>query len=146
MIMKENSVLNYIGEVLKNMPDGWLNLTTHRLDIYDEQLAKVQFLEHFEHLFNDLNSGTSALNALPTAFDYIRLGHPLSCVLEWVIARLNSLDPNNIISFSSKTIPVLAILRANLLEGKDTLITYSGELPDALDLIYLEMYMDILLI
>jgi cystathionine beta-lyase/cystathionine gamma-synthase len=134
MIMKENSVLNYIGEVLKNMPDGWLNLTTHRLDIYDEQLAKVQFLEHFEHLFNDLNSGTSALNALPTAFDYIRLGHPLSCVLEWVIARLNSLDPNNIISFSSKTIPVLAILRANLLEGKETLITYSGELPGALDL------------
>ena len=134
MVMKENNVLNYIGEVLKNMPDGWLNLTTHRLDIYDEQLAKVQFLEHFEHLFNDLNSGTSALNALPTAFDYIRLGHPLSCVLEWVIARLNSLDPNNIISFSSKTIPVLAILRANLLEGKDTLITYSGELPDALDL------------
>ena len=132
--MKENNVLNYIGEVLKNMPDGWLNLTTHRLDIYDEQLAKVQFLEHFEHLFNDLNSGTSALNALPTAFDYIRLGHPLSCVLEWVIARLNSLDPNNIISFSSKTIPVLAILRANLLEGKETLITYSGELPDALDL------------
>lgn len=132
--MKENSVLNYIGEVLKNMPDDWLNLTTHRLDIYDEQLAKVQFLEHFEHLFNDLNSETSALNALPTAFDYIRLGHPLSCVLEWVIARLNSLDPNNIISFSSKTIPVLAILRANLLEGKDTLITYSGELPGALDL------------
>ena len=132
--MKENSVLNYIGEVLKNMPDDWLNLTTHRLDIYDEQLAKVQFLEHFEHLFNDLNSETSALNALPTAFDYIRLGHPLSCVLEWVIARLNSLDPNNIISFSSKTIPVLAILRANLLEGKDTLITYSDELPDALDL------------
>ena len=134
MVMKENNVHNYIGEVLKNMPDGWLNLTTHRLDIYDEQLAKVQFLEHFEHLFNDLNSGTSALNALPTAFDYIRLGHPLSCVLEWVIARLNSLDPNNIISFSSKTIPVLAILRANLLEGKETLITYSGELPDALDL------------
>ena len=132
--MKENNVHNYIGEVLKNMPDGWLNLTTHRLDIYDEQLAKVQFLEHFEHLFNDLNSGTSALNALPTAFDYIRLGHPLSCVLEWVIARLNSLDPNNIISFSSKTIPVLAILRANLLEGKETLITYSGELPGALDL------------
>ena len=134
MVMKENNVHNYIGEVLKNMPDGWLNLTTHRLDIYDEQLAKVQFLEHFEHLFNDLNSGTSALNALPTAFDYIRLGHPLSCVLEWVIARLNSLDPNNIISFSSKTIPVLAILRANLLEGKETLITYSGELPGALDL------------
>lgn len=116
------------------MPSDWLNLTTHRLDIYDEKLAKVQFLTQFEHLFRGLNSETSALNELPTAFDYIRLGHPLSCVLEWVIARVNGLDPNNVISFSSKTIPVLAILRANLLEGRNTLITYSGPWPEALDL------------
>ena len=116
------------------MPSDWLNLTTHRLDIYDEKLAKVQFLTQFEHLFRGLNSETSALNELPTAFDYIRLGHPLSCILEWVIARVNGLDPNNVISFSSKTIPVLAILRANLLEGTDTLITYSGQWPEALDL------------
>ena len=132
--MKEHSVLNYISKVLKNMPSDWLNLTTHRLDIYDEKLAKVQFLTQFEHLFRGLNSETSALNELPTAFDYIRLGHPLSCILEWVIARVNGLDPNNVISFSSKTIPVLAILRANLLEGTDTLITYSGQWPEALDL------------
>ena len=116
------------------MPSDWLNLTTHRLDIYDEKLAKVQFLTQFEHLFRGLNSETSALNELPTAFDYIRLGHPLSCILEWVIARVNGLDSNNVISFSSKTIPVLAILRANLLEGTDTLITYSGQWPEALDL------------
>ena len=132
--MKEHSVLNYISKVLKNMPSDWLNLTTHRLDIYDEKLAKVQFLTQFEHLFRGLNSETSALNELPTAFDYIRLGHPLSCILEWVIARVNGLDPNNVISFSSKTIPVLAILRANLLEGRNTLITYSGPWPEALDL------------
>ena len=132
--MKEHSVLNYISKVLENMPSDWLNLTTHRLDIYDEKLAKVQFLTQFEHLFRGLNSETSALNELPTAFDYIRLGHPLSCILEWVIARVNGLDPNNVISFSSKTIPVLAILRANLLEGTDTLITYSGQWPEALDL------------
>ena len=116
------------------MPSDWLNLTTHRLDVYDETLAKVQFLDQFEQLFRGLNSETSALNELPTAFDYIRLGHPLSCILEWVIARVNGLDPNNVISFSSKTIPVLAILRANLLEGRNTLITYSGPWPEALDL------------
>ena len=132
--MKEHSVLNYISKVLENMPSDWLDLTTHRLDIYDEKLAKVQFLTQFEHLFRGLNSETSALNELPTAFDYIRLGHPLSCILEWVIARVNGLDSNNVISFSSKTIPVLAILRANLLEGTDTLITYSGQWPEALDL------------
>ena len=38
-IMKDNKMINYIKDVLENMPINWLNLTTHRLDIYDEQLA-----------------------------------------------------------------------------------------------------------
>jgi hypothetical protein len=62
------------------MPAGWLNTTTHRLDIYDEKLAKTEFLEQFETLFNDNNSELLALSELPTAYDYIRLGHPLSCI------------------------------------------------------------------
>ena len=82
--MENNKMLNYIKAVLENMLAGWLNLTTHRLDIYDEKLAKTQFIEQFENLFNDTNSvpiaiGT-ALNELRTAYDYIRLGHPLSCI------------------------------------------------------------------
>ena len=107
-------MLKYIKEVLENMPAEWLNLTTHRLDIYDEKLAKTQFLEQFETLFKEHNSESSALSELPTAYDYIRLGHPLSCVLEWVIANLNKLKAENVISFSSKTTPILAILRKNL--------------------------------
>lgn len=126
-------MLNYIKSVLVNMPKGWLNLTTHRLDIYNERLAKTQFLEKFEILFNNNNSESSSLEELPTAYDYIRLGHPLSCLLEWVIAKLNNLKSNNIISFGSKTIPVLAILRNNLLENKNTQIRYVGELPDCFD-------------
>ncbi len=129
-IMKENKMLNYIKNVLENMPAGWLNLTTHRLDIYDEKLAKTQFLEEFELLFNDNNSESSALNVLHTAYDYIRLGHPLSCILEWGIANLNNLQAKNVISFSSKTVPVLAILRKNLLDNKNTQIFYTGELPE----------------
>ncbi|MFT5821861.1 MAG: hypothetical protein ACI8ZM_003117, partial [Crocinitomix sp.] len=109
--MEDNKMLNYIKAVLENMPTSWLSLTTHRLDIYDEKLAKTQFLEQFESLFNVNNSEATALNELPTAFDYIRLGHPLSCLLEWVIAKSNKLDTNSVISFSSKTVPVLAILR-----------------------------------
>jgi len=126
-------MLNYIKEVLENMPTGWLNLTTHRLDIYDEKLAKTQFLEQFENLFKNNNSKSSALNELPTAYDYIRLGHPLSCILEWVIANLNNLKPENVISFSSRTVPVLAILRKNLLDNKSTQIAYTGELPEFFD-------------
>ena len=126
-------MLNYIKSVLLNMPKGWLNLTTHRLDIYNERLAKIQFLEKFEILFNNNNFESSSLEELPTAYDYIRLGHPLSCLLEWVIAKLNNLKSNNIISFGSKTIPVLAILRNNLLENKNTQIRYVGELPDCFD-------------
>tara|TARA_R110001632_G_scaffold64960_12_gene154250 strand:- start:408 stop:2252 length:1845 start_codon:yes stop_codon:yes gene_type:complete len=131
--MQENTMLKYIKDILENMPTNWLNLTTHRLDIYDEKLAKTQFLEQFETLFNDKVSESSALSNLPTAYDYIRLGHPLSCILEWAIAHLNNIEPNSVISFSSKTIPVLAILRKNLLDNINTQILYTGELPACFD-------------
>jgi cystathionine beta-lyase/cystathionine gamma-synthase len=131
--MEDNKILNYIKDVLEKMPTGWLSLTTHRLDIYDEKLAKTQFLDQFEVLFEDNNSESSALSELPTAFDYIRLGHPLSCLLEWVIANFNNLKPENVISFSSKTAPILAVLRKNLLDDKNTQIIYTGELPDFFD-------------
>ena len=131
--MEDNKMLKYIDKVLENMPNDWLNLTTHRLDIYDEELAKVQFLEQFENLYNNNTTESSALSELPTAFDYIRLGHPLSCVLEWVIAHSNQLQPDNAISFGSKTVPILAVLRKNLLDNKNTQIVYTGELPDSFD-------------
>lgn len=115
------------------MPSGWLTITTHRLDIYDEALAKTQFLNEFENLFQANNYETSALNNLPTAYDYIRLGHPLSCILEWKIAHSNNLKPENVISFSSRTAPILAILRKNLLAGKNTQILYTDALPDHFD-------------
>ncbi|MCG8881656.1 cystathionine beta-synthase [Tenacibaculum finnmarkense] len=129
--MQNNNILDYIKEVLKNMPTDWLNLTTHRLDIYDEKLAKVQFTNQFESLFNNNNSQLSALSELPTAYDYIRLGHPLSCILEWVISKMNDLNSENIISFSSTTMPILAILRSNLQQNKNTQIIYSDKLPSA---------------
>jgi len=131
--MKENNVLQYIEKVVENSPADWLKLTTHRLDIYEESLAKTQFLEEFESLFNDNNWDTAALSALPTAFDYIRLGHPLSCILEWGIAKSNNLNPDYVISFSSMTVPVLAILRKNLLMNKRTQIMFTGELPASFD-------------
>jgi hypothetical protein len=43
------------------------------------KISKTEFLEQFETLFNDNNSELLALSELPTAYDYIRLGHPLSC-------------------------------------------------------------------
>jgi cystathionine beta-lyase/cystathionine gamma-synthase len=131
--MEDNKMLNYLKDVLENLPTGWLNLTTHRLDVYDEKLAKTQFLDQFEALYNASNSEASALSELPTAFDYIRLGHPLSCILEWAIANLNKLPANNVISFSSKTVPILAILRKNLLAHKSTQIVYKNELPAFFD-------------
>ena len=131
--MQDNKTLNYIKAVLENMPTDWLNLTTHRLDIYNESLAKTQFLDQFETLYKDHNSESSALKVLPTAYDYIRLGHPLSCVLEWGIANLNALDSENVISFSSQTVPVLSILRHNLLHNKKTQIIYRDSLPKSFD-------------
>ena len=131
--MDARMMREYIKVVLENMPSGWLNLTTHRLDIYDEKLAKTEFLERFEGLYKNNTTEVSALSELPSAYDYIRLGHPLSSILEWAIAQLNNLKPEQVISFSSKTIPVLAILRKNLLTHKNTQINYTGELPDSFD-------------
>lgn len=128
--MGENKMLDYIKNVLDNMPAAWLKLTTHRLDIYNEELAKTEFLGQFEDLFHKNNFEASVLNELPTAFDYIRLGHPLSCVLEWTIARLNNLTADSVISFSSQTVPLLAVLRKNLLENKKTQILHTGDLPN----------------
>ena len=122
---------DYIKNVLVHMPTDWIKLTTHRLDVYDEQLAKTQFSEQLEILFNANTYETSSLSKLPTAYDYIRLGHPLSCLLEWAIAKLLHIESDHVISFSSSTAPILAILRKNLLGNKNTRILYTDHLPDS---------------
>lgn len=128
--METNDLGNYLKHILNNMPNDWLNLTTHRLDIYNESLAKTQFIEQFELLFKANNFDQQALNDLPTAYDYIRLGHPLSCILEWAIAKLHHIYPENVISFTSRTAPILAILRKNLFLNKNTRIVYTDTLPE----------------
>lgn len=125
----QNNKLSFLKEALQNLPSDWLNLTTHRLDIYDESQAKFQFLEQFDAAFNDSDASMARLSSLPTAYDYIRLGHPLSSVLEWYFAELYQTKVGNVISFSSATAPVLAILRKNLFENKSTHIFYSASLP-----------------
>ena len=132
-VMNNTKTIDYIKNVLENMPSDWIRLTTHRLDIYNESLAKTQFLEQFETLFENNNFENSALNILPTAYDYIRLGHPLSSVLEWTLAKMNNLDPKSVISFSSKVTPILAVLRKNLFENKKTRIIYTDKLPTSFD-------------
>lgn len=131
--MKETTVRNYLSNILLNMPKDWLLLTTHRLDIYDESQAKSEFIEEFDKLFHSNDSTHNSLASLPTAYDYIRLGHPLSCVLEWAIAQLNGLATNAVISFDSQTIPFMAIFRTNRLANKSTRIVYEGKKPSLLN-------------
>lgn len=131
--MNDPKMLQYLQDVLENMPAGWLQMTTHRLDIFDEHLAKTQFLTRFEALYNSNDATAASLYALPTAYDYIRLGHPLSCILEWAIGKQNGVAANEVISFSSRTAPVLAILRKNLLDQRNTQILYTDALPTCFD-------------
>ena len=58
--MEVSTMKNFIKKVLKNRPTDWLNLTTHRLDIYNEELAKSQFLTEFKNLFSTNNSEASS--------------------------------------------------------------------------------------
>ena len=46
--MGSENIKNFIKIVLNNMPADWQKLTTHRLDLYNEELAKVQFLDEFD--------------------------------------------------------------------------------------------------
>ncbi|PRP66556.1 PLP-dependent aminotransferase family protein [Nonlabens agnitus] len=131
--MKENKSLEYIKQVLQHQPSDWLGLTTHRLDVYNEEFAKTEFLEKFEHLYTSNNFKREALAELPTAYDYIRLGHPLSCILEWGIAQQLGIAADHVIAFQSQTVPVLAVLRTNLLKGKNTRIVHQDNLPDFFD-------------
>lgn len=128
--MELSKTQSFIENLLKNMPSEWVNLTTHRLDIYDESLAKTQFLKQFVNLFVKNEISADALQSLPTAYDYIRLGHPLSCILEWAIAKTLNLDAHNTIAFSSVSMPLLAILRKNKLDAKKTIIAYQEKLPE----------------
>ena len=132
--MQDQNVISYLKEVLKNRPSDWLGLTTHRLDIYDESLAKTEFINQFETLYNENNSDNQALKQLPTAYDYIRLGHPLSSILEWAFGKSLELQPEKIISFGSQTMPILAVLRTNMLAGKNTRIYYTNDIPNPLNL------------
>ncbi len=126
-------MLNFLKDVLKNQPSNWLRLTTHRLDIYNEELAKSEFLVKLDALYANGSASETELSNLPTAYDYIRLGHPLSSVLEWAIGKLNQLPASNVISFASQTMPILAILRKNLLSNTNTLICYKDSLPADFD-------------
>ena len=66
-LMTHQNIEDFIAQVVNNMPKDWVNLTTHRLDIYDESLAKSEFLAKFEALYLKNNATEEALANLPTA-------------------------------------------------------------------------------
>ena len=54
-----------INNLLDHLPSDWLELTTHRLDIYDESKAKSQFLEQLQALSLESITSSSELSELP---------------------------------------------------------------------------------
>ena len=122
-----------IGTLLDQVPRSWVELTTHRLDIYDEEQAKSQFLSQLQALLSSGKISQESLERLPTAYDYIRLGHQLSSVLEWVVAEINEVSLDQVISFTSKIMPVLAILRRNALNNTSTFIYYNSDATPVVD-------------
>ena len=131
--MEKRDVIDHIQLILNHIPNDWLTLTTHRLDIYNEDQAKIEFIDHLEDLIDNYNISKDNLYNLPTAYDYIRLGHPLSSVLEWAIGKLNSVQSKHVISFASMTMPIMAVLRKNLLSGVKTRILHTNSLPNLLN-------------
>jgi cystathionine beta-lyase/cystathionine gamma-synthase len=124
---------NSVRDLLKNLPQSWVELTTHRLDIYNESKAKSEFLVELKKLLLNGDYTSQKLEKLPTAYDYIRLGHQLSSLLEWVLAEINNVSDDQVIAFSSKTMPLLSLLRKNTLSKQSTYIYYDGENSPLID-------------
>ena len=121
--------LDSIKDLLIKLPKSWVELTTHRLDIYNESKAKSEFLDELKKLLVKGDYSTQDLEQLPTAYDYIRLGHQLSSLLEWVLAKINDVTEEQVITFASHTMPLLAILRKNKLNEQTTIIYYDHNSP-----------------
>ena len=128
-----NTFLDSLKELLNKLPTSWVELTTHRLDIYNESKAKSEFLTELKKLLIKGNYTSEDLEQLPTAYDYIRLGHQLSSLLEWVLAEINEVANEQVISFASHTMPLLAVLRKNKLNGQATTIYYDGDNSPLID-------------
>ncbi|MFV0542192.1 MAG: hypothetical protein ACK5L8_00760 [Marinicella pacifica] len=122
-----------LKKLLPNVPQDWLKLTTHRLDIYNESNAKSEFLTQLKERIKKGQTDTVHLDNLPTAYDYIRLGHQLSSLLEWVLAEINQLSDEQVIAFASKSMPILAVLRHNTMNNKTTHIYFDGESSPLMD-------------
>ncbi len=129
-----------VRTILENVPAGWVELTTHRLDIYDEGQAKSQFLESLHTLQATPDYDVSQLAALPTAYDYIRLGHPLSSVLEWLLGQINGVSSEQVIAFASKTMPILALLRKSATSGLAAHLYYDTDASPLVDMVRLEKF------
>ena len=114
--------IEQVRHLLQHIPEDWITLTTHRLDIYDESQAKVEFVDSLEQQIEKADLSVDDLNQLPTAYDYVRLGHQLSSVLEWCVAKVHDVAPTQVIAFASKTMPLLSVLRGNTVHGRRTVI------------------------
>jgi len=124
--MLSETWIRQLNEVLEHMPESWLRCTTHRLDIYDESRAKSAFLDALNELFLTDKVTKDNLDQLPTAYDYVRLGHELSSILEWVIGDSYSVNPDQVICFASRIMPLMAILRFSSLQKGSTKIYYEA--------------------
>ena len=118
--MQIETMKQRLKTILRNMPREWAVLTTHRLDIYDESQAKSQFIERLHTLLKQDQLDPASLAALPTAFDYVRLGHQLSSIFEWAVATRNDVSFGQVITFASNTMPILAVLRTDTEHKRQT--------------------------
>ena len=138
MTTRNESILSVIQNLLHHVPSEWATLTTHRLDIYDESQAKVEFIDKLVELIETDNVCAQTLSQLPTAFDYVRLGHQLSSVLEWAIAQYVGIGHEQVISFASKTMPILSILRSTTCHQRSVVVYHDCALPAQLGMAELQ--------
>ena len=115
--MEDNKTLNYLKDVLKNMPTDWLSITTHRLDIYNERLAKTQFIDQLvESLTLDIIHVLQDNVVDMKANSFLRdLGITIECIKSLIKRDFGQHHPMHIITDSLLSCPAIVVPNANII-------------------------------
>ena len=78
-----------VRDLLKTLPKSWVELTTHRLDIYNESEAKSEFLVELKKLLLSEEYSSNTLEQLPRLM--ITFDWGINCLAYWNGSWLKSI-------------------------------------------------------
>ena len=100
-----------LAKILSNVPKSWLGTTFPNDSRF---VGRDWFLQEMDNILSAPSREvyeSELARMFPT--DYVRLGSPLSCLLEVVRSKEMGLPARNVFSFSSPNLPLISVMLAS---------------------------------